>query len=70
MQTILTDFDIPTNQQILARREDLVIVEKKKETEKCGRFCLGGLGSVKLKEIKKRDKCLDLVIELKINSGT
>ena len=68
MHKILWDFEIQTDHLILARRPDLVIVNKKKRKKRtCWivNFAIPSDERVKLKESKKRDKYLDLARELK-----
>ena len=61
------DFDIQTNQMILVRRPDLIIInQKKKKKEKFAKFLT--LQRIKLKECEKKDKYFDLARELKILS--
>ena len=70
---ILWDFEIQIDDQILARRPDLVIVnvkrlkkeKKKKRTCRIGDFVIPADHRVKLKESEKRNEYLDLARELK-----
>ena len=62
---LLWDFDIQTDHLILARRPDLIIINKKKRTFKIVDFAVPADHSVRLKESEKNDKYLDLVRELK-----
>ena len=71
MQIILWDFKIQTDHLILARRPDLVIINKKRN----GIYLIVDLAvptdrRMKIKENKTRDKYLDLARELKKNYGT
>ena len=65
MYKILSDFEIQMDHLILARRPELVIVNKKKKTCKIVVFAIPADHRVKLKESEKRDKYLDLARELK-----
>ena len=63
-------FDIQTDHQILARRPDLIIInkktkKKKKRTCKIVDFAVVADHRIKLKECEKKDKYLDLARELK-----
>ena len=71
MHKILWDFEMPTDHLILARRPDLVIVNKKKKKKKKEKrkkkrtcqivnFAVSVDHRVKLKESEKKDKYLDL----------
>ena len=62
---ILWDFEIQTDHLIPARRPDLVLINKKKRTCHIVDFAVPADHRVKLKEIEKKDKCLDLAKELK-----
>ena len=62
---LLWDFDIQTDYLISARRPDLIIINKKKENLQNCRLCVPADHRIKLKECEKRDKYLDLAIELK-----
>ena len=62
---LLWDFDIQTDHLISARRPDLIIIDKKKKICKIVDFAVPADHRIKLKEYEKRDKYLDLAIELK-----
>ena len=62
---ILWDFEIQTDHLITARRPDLVLINKKKRTCHIVDFAVPADHRVKLKEIEKKDKYLDLARELK-----
>ena len=62
---LLGDFDIHTSHRILARRPDLIIINKKKRTYKIVDFAVPGDHRIKLKECEKKDKYLNLGRELK-----
>ena len=62
---ILLDFEIQTDHLIPARRPDLVLINKKKRTCHIVDFAILTDPRVKLKEIEKKDKYLDLTRELK-----
>ena len=62
---ILWDFEIQTDHLITARRPDLVLINKKKRTCHIVDFAVPADHRVKLKEIEKKDKYLDLTRELK-----
>ena len=62
---ILWDFEIQTDHLITARRPDLVLINKKKRTCQIVDFAVPADHRVKLKEIEKKDKYLDLARELK-----
>ena len=68
---LLWDFDIQTDHLISARRPDLIIInnkkkkKKKKKISKIVDFAVSADHRIKLKECEKRDKYLDLAIELK-----
>ena len=62
------DFEIQTDQLILARRPNLIIInrrKKKKRTCKIVDFAVSTDHRIKLKENEKKDKYLDLAWELK-----
>ena len=62
----LWDFDIHTDHQISARRPDQIIINKKKERNcKIVDFAAPADHRIKLKESEKKDKYLDLAMELK-----
>ena len=70
---LLWDFDIKTDHLILARRPDLIIINKKKKKKKLCKivdFAVPADHQIKLKECEKRDKYLELAIELKRIYGT
>ena len=58
-------FDIQTDPLILARRPDLIIINKKKRTCKIVDFAVSADHRIKLKECEKWDNYLDLTRELK-----
>ena len=60
---LLWDFDIQTDHQISARRQDLTIINKK--ICKIVDFSVPADHRIKLKECEKRDKYLNLARELK-----
>ena len=62
---LLWDFDIQTDHLILARRPDLMIINKKKRTCKIVDFAVLADHRIKLKECEKKDKYLNLARELK-----
>ena len=67
---VLWDFNIQTDHLILARRTDLIKInkkrkEKKKRTCKIVDFAVPVDHRIKLKECEKRDKYLDFARELK-----
>ena len=62
---LLWDFDIQTGHLIKARRQDLIIINKKKRICKIVDFTVAAEYKIKLKECEKRDKYLDLARELK-----
>ena len=62
---LIWDFDIHTDQLISARRQDLIIINKKKENLHNCRLCCPGWPQNKTKECEKKDKYLDLARVLK-----
>ena len=66
---LLKDFEIQTNRLILARRPELIIINKKERTCRIVDFAVQADHGVKFKESEKKDKYLDLARELK-NCGT
>ena len=62
---LLWDFDIQTDHLILARRPDLIIINKKIKICKIIGFAVPANHRIKLKECEKRDNYLDLARELK-----
>ena len=66
---LLWDFNIQTDHLILARRPDLVIINKKRIC-KIVDFAVPADHRINLKESEKKDKYLDLARELKKNCGT
>ena len=64
---LLWEFDIQTYHLILARRPDLIIINKKKKKKICKIVYFAVLADhcIKLKECEKRDKYLDFARELK-----
>ena len=67
MHKLLWDFNIQTDHQILARRPDLIIINKKKKNRTCKivDFAVSADHRIKLKECEKKDKYLDLARERK-----
>ena len=59
------DFNIQTDHLILARRPDIIIINKNKITCKIVDFAVPADYRIKLKEYEKKDKYLDLARELK-----
>ena len=62
---LLWDFNIQTDHLILARRPDLIIINKKKRICKIVDFAVPADHRINLKECAKKDKYLDLARELK-----
>ena len=62
---LLWDFNIHMNHLILARRPDLIIINKKMRTYKIVDFAVPADHRIKLKECEKKDKYIDLARELK-----
>ena len=63
---LLWDFDIQTDHLIPARRQDLIIIKKKKKRIcEIVEFAVPADHRVNLKECEKKDKYLDLARELK-----
>ena len=62
---LLWDFNIQTDHLIPARRQDLIIINKKKRTCKIVDFAVPADHRIKQKECEKKDKYLDLARELK-----
>ena len=62
---LLWDLNIQMDHLILARRPDLIIINKKKRTCKIVDFALPADHRIKLKECEKKDKYIDLARELK-----
>ena len=62
---LLWDFDKHTDDLILARRPDLIIINKKKRTYKIVDFAVSADHRIKLKECEMKDKYLDLARKLK-----
>ena len=60
---LLWDFNIQTDHLILARRPDLIIINKKKKEN--SHFAVPADHRIKLKVCEKKDKHLDLARELK-----
>ena len=61
-----SDFEIPTDHKISARRPDLlIIINKKKRTYRIVDFAAPADHRMKLRECEKRDKYLDLAREWK-----
>ena len=65
MHKLLWDFNIQTDHLILARRPDLIIINKKKRTCKIVDLAVPADHGIKLKECEKKDKYLDLARKLK-----
>ena len=59
------DFNIQTDQLILARRPDLIVIKKKKGTCKIVDLAVPADHKIKLKESEKKVKYFDLTWELK-----
>ena len=62
---LLCDFNIQTDHLILARRPDLIIINKKMRICKIVDFAVPADHRINLKESEKKDKYLDLARELK-----
>ena len=62
---LLWVFDIDTDHLILARRPDLIIINKKRRICKIIDFAVPADHRIKLKECKKKNNYLDLARELK-----
>ena len=62
---LLWDFDIHTDHLISARRPDLIKINKKKGIWKIVDFAVPDDHRIKPKNGEKKDKCLDLAMELK-----
>ena len=62
---LLWDFNIQTDHLILARRPDLIIINKRKRICKIVDFAVLADHRINLKESEKKDKYLDLARELK-----
>ena len=62
---LLWDFNIQTDQLILARKSDLKIINKKKRICKIIDFAVPVDHRINLKESEKKDEYLDLARELK-----
>ena len=62
---LLWDFNIQTDHLILARRPDLIIINKRKRICKIVDFAVPADHRINLKEREKKDKYLDLARELK-----
>ena len=67
LHKLLWDFDVHMDHLILARRPDLVIINKKKGGGTCKivDFTVPADHRIKLKECEKKNKYLDLARELK-----
>ena len=61
---LLWDFDIYPDHLILARRPDLIIINKKKRTCKIVDFAVTADHRIKLKECEKKDKYLHIAREV------
>ena len=66
---LLWDFGIQTDHLISDRRPVLIIINKKERTFKIAVFAFLADHRVKLKESEKKDRFLNLAMELK-NNGT
>ena len=62
---LLLDFNIQTDHLILARKPDLIIINKKKRTCKIVDFAVQVHHRINQKESEKKNKYLDLARELK-----
>ena len=62
---ILWDFDVQTDHQIPARRPDLVLIDKKRNTCHLMDFAVPADHRIKMKESEKINKYFDLARELK-----
>ena len=62
---LIWDFNIQTDHLIPARRPDLIIINNKKKNCRIVDFAVLADHTINLKEIKKKDKYLDLARELK-----
>ena len=62
---LLWDFEIHTDHLISTRRPDLIIINNKRRTCKIVDFVIPADYRTKLKEFEKKDKYIDLAIELK-----
>ena len=65
LQKLLWDFNIQTDHLILARRPDLIIINKKKRICKIVDFAVSADQRINLKESEKKDKYLNHARELK-----
>ena len=65
MHKILQDFEIPMDHSILARKPNIVLINKKKGSHYLVDFALSADHRVEIKESKKTDKCQDLARKLK-----
>ena len=65
MHKLLWNFDKQTDHLTSARRTDLIIISKKRKINKIVDIAVPADHRIKLKECEKRDKYLDLAIELK-----
>ena len=65
MHKLLCDFNIKTDPLILARRPDLIIINRKNKICKIVDFAVTADHKIILKESEKKDKYLDLARELK-----
>ena len=62
---LLWDFNIQTDHLILARRPDLIVINKIKSICKIVDFAVSADHRINMKESEKKDKYLDLARELK-----
>ena len=65
MPKILLDVELQINHLLLARKPDLVIINKKKRTCYIGNFAIPVDHLVKIKESEKRDKNFGLAREVR-----
>ena len=65
MNKIFWDFELQTNHLILAKRSDLMTINKKKRTCRIVNFAVPADHGVKVKQSEKRKKYLDLARELR-----
>ena len=63
---LLWDFEVETDHHIEARRPDLIIVDKERNTCQIVDFAIPGDHRVEMKEKEKREKCQDLARELQV----
>ena len=63
MHKFLWDFEIQTNHRISTRRQDLIIINKNKTTDKVVDFAIPVAHGVKSKESEMKDKYFDLRVK-------